>query len=145
MPEIVFLVLSNYLIKHKYWIKYIQANTIISFILILIGLLMLPLSTSHLYGILIGLFITWISILTYIFLSFVAFKKIKSPKSKIWISFGLFVSIRWGIFLLTFLMLLFFINKSSDEIILFFNPIDMLLLLFSYQALAYSFIFGQFL
>lgn len=149
MREIEFLELSNFSKKKFFqeWINFIYAHTFIAFFLISIGLLFIPLSISILYGILIGLFSTWIGIV--IFTTGLFFlNKLKSPKKRMWSIFFLFVTIRSLVFLTLFFVILLIVNdlnvNDSEEIKSFLKPINLFAFILSYQCLMYTFVLGSF-
>ncbi len=144
----LFKVISNS--EHtKDWIKYIYVNTFISIFFIILGLCLLPLSNSHLYGIMIGLFANWFSIILFIITNYFLLKIFSSPKGRIWLTYFTFVLYRTIFFLVIFFVPLLItndvLNNNGMGVKLLLEPINIILVVLSYQTLTYTFILGSFL
>ncbi len=116
---------------------------IFSLSFILIGMILLVDSPAHLYGIYIGLFSSWVSLLMYHW-SEKFVDKIVTPKSRVIYSWFMFIVIRWIVFLVAILLVIFLVNKPNldgDRLKLLIEPINVFLIALAYQSLTLAIIF----
>lgn len=133
-----------------YWYNYILANSIVSIFFIIVGLILLFNSASHLYGIMIGLIGNWLSIGAIILLVYMS-DKILKPKGalNIWITYFFFAFIRTLFFLVILLIPLILLNdaliENENGVKLIIEPVNIIFIMICYQTLMMSFVLGNFI
>ncbi len=118
---------------------------IFSLSFILIGMILLIDSSAHLYGIYIGLFSSWVSLLVYYFFEKLT-KKAYSPNTRVMLSWFIFIVIRWVILLLVIFLIVFLVNlpniTEEKRLKLLLEPINVILVILSYQTFTLGVIFS---
>ncbi len=115
--------------------KSILVSLIYTLLLIIVGLILLVVNTSYIYGVLVGSGILYTS---YILIWLIWYKipkiKLKMVKATAWLA----PIIRIAIFLTTFLLIVFLVNEGTG-LDIFINPINTIMMLVTYTFTIFSY------
>ncbi len=115
--------------------KSILVSLIYTLLLIIVGLILLVVNTSYIYGVLVGSGILYVS---YLLIWLIWYKipkiKLKMVKATAWLA----PIIRIVIFLTTFLLIVFLVNEGTG-VDVFVQPINTLMMLVTYTFTIFSY------